>query len=93
MLLFVVRSRGSMISPPLPSAPLFLAIVATQVVAVLMCAYGILVPALPWSLIRIVWAYVLVWTILTDLVKLAYNYAKAMRAQETPLTAHDMLIR
>jgi len=35
MLLFVVRSRGSMISPPLPAAQLFLAIVATQIVAVL----------------------------------------------------------
>jgi H+-transporting ATPase len=82
-----------MISPPLPSAPLVLAIVATQVVAVLMCAFGILVPALPWSLVGIVWAYVLVWTILTDLVKLAYNYTVAMPAHETPLTAHDMTLR
>jgi H+-transporting ATPase len=41
MLLFVVRSRGSMISPPLPSAPLFLAVVATQIIAVLMCALRI----------------------------------------------------
>jgi H+-transporting ATPase len=93
MLLFVVRSRGSMISPPLPSAPLFLAIVATQIVAVLMCAYGILMPALPWSLIGIVWAYVLVWTVLTDLVKLGYNYAMAMPSHATPLTAHDMPLR
>jgi polyferredoxin len=62
MLLFVVRSRGSIISPPL------------QIVAVLMCAFGILVPTLPWTLIGIVWAYVIVWTILTDLVKLAFNH-------------------
>jgi H+-transporting ATPase len=55
MLLFVVRSRGSIVSPPLPSAPLFLAIVATQIVAVVMCAYGVLVPALPWTLVGIVW--------------------------------------
>src|SRR5208337_1781365 len=64
MLLFVVRSRGLIFSPPLPSAPLFLAIVATQIVAVLMCAFGVLVPALPWRLIGIVWAYVIVWTVL-----------------------------
>ena len=57
---------------PYPSWPLFGAIVATQVVAVLMCAYGVLVTALPWELIGFVWAYVIVWTILTDLVKLAY---------------------
>jgi H+-transporting ATPase len=93
MLLFVVRSRGSMISPPLPAAQLFLAIVATQIVAVLMCAFGILVPALPWTLIGIVWAYVIVWTILTDLVKLAYIHFTASPALETPLTAHTMNLR
>ncbi len=62
-----------MLAPPWPSAPLFLAIVATQIVAVLMCAYGVLVPALPWPLIGVVWAYVIVWTILTDIVKLIFN--------------------
>src|SRR5208337_2569088 len=93
MLLFVVRSRGSMISPPLPAAQLFLAIVATQIVAVLMCAFGILVPALPWTLIGIVWAYVIVWTILTDLVKLAFYHFTASPALETPLTAHTMSLR
>jgi H+-transporting ATPase len=93
MLLFVVRSRGSMISPPLPAAQLFLAIVATQIAAVLMCAFGILVPALPWTLIGIVWAYVIVWTILTDLVKLAFYHFTASPALETPLTAHTMSLR
>jgi H+-transporting ATPase len=93
MLLFVVRSRGSIVSQPLPSAQLFLAIVATQIVAVLMCAFGILVPALPWTLIAIVWAYVIVWTILTDLVKLAFNHITASPALETPLTAHNLNLR
>ena len=72
MLLFVVRTRNALMFAPYPSWPLFGAIVATQVVAVLMCAYGVLVTALPWELIGFVWAYVIVWTILTDLVKLAY---------------------
>ena len=93
MLLFVVRNRRSMISPPLPSAPLLLAIVATQIAAVLMCAYGILVPALPWTLIGIVWLYVIVWTILTDVVKLIFNHVTAPPGQETPLTAHAMALR
>ena len=93
MLLFVVRSRKSMILPPWPSAPLFLAIVATQVVAVLMCAYGVLVPALPWALIGVVWAYVVVWTILTDVVKLIFNAVTAEPERETPLSALASPIR
>jgi H+-transporting ATPase len=93
MLLFVVRSRGSMISPPLPSAPLLLAIVATQIAAVLTCAYGVLVPALPWGLIGIVWVYVIGWTIITDLVKLVFNNITAPPAQEIPLTAHALALR
>ena len=72
LLLFVVRTRRSIFMPPYPSAPLFLAIVATQAVAALMCAYGILVPRLPWSLIGIVWLYCLVWMVVTDVVKLIY---------------------
>jgi H+-transporting ATPase len=87
MLLFVVRSRRAMFLPPWPSAPLFFAIVATQIVAVLMCAYGMLVPALPWALIGVVWAYVVVWTILTDVVKLIFNAIFTAPKRETPLTA------
>jgi H+-transporting ATPase len=72
LLLFVVRTRRSIFLPPYPSWPLFLAIVATQAVAALMCAFGILVPELPWSLIGVVWLYVLVWMVVIDLVKLVY---------------------
>ena len=82
MLLFVVRTRASIFLPPYPSWQLFGAIVATQVVAVLLCAFGVLVTALPWQLIGFVWAYVLVWTVLTDLVKLAYyRYGPPSRAE------------
>jgi H+-transporting ATPase len=72
LLLFVVRTRTSLFLPSYPAAPLFLAIVGTQVVAVLMCAYGVLVPALPWLMIGLVWAYVLVWMVVMDIVKLGY---------------------
>ena len=87
MMLFVVRSRRAMILPPWPSAPLFFAIVATQIVAVLMSAYGVLVPALPWTLIGVVWVYVIAWTILTDVVKMIFNAIVAAPRRETPLTA------
>ncbi|MCW2284522.1 H+-transporting ATPase [Rhodoblastus acidophilus] len=90
MLLFVVRSRRMMLSKPYPSAPLFLAIVATQLIAVLMCGFGILVPKLPWSLIGVVWAYVIAWTVLTDLVKMVYDRVTRPPKNPTPLTANAM---
>jgi len=52
-----------------------------------MCAYGVLVPALPWPLIGVVWAYVIAWTILADVVKLIFNAVNAEPQQATPLTA------
>ena len=73
LLLFVVRTRGSVHRAALPGGALVPgAIVATQVVAVLMCGYGILVPQLPWAAIGGVWLYELVWMIVLDVVKLLY---------------------
>ena len=37
-----------------------------------MCAYGILVPQLPWAAIGVVWLYALAWMVVIDLVKLLY---------------------
>ena len=82
LLLFVVRTRRSLFLPPYPSAPLFLAVVGTQIVAVLMCAFGVLVPVLPWAMIGLVWAYVLVWMVVMDLVKLGYFRAADRRATQ-----------
>ena len=45
-------------------------VTATQIFAVLMCAFGWLVPALPWTLIGLVWLYVLAWMVVLDLAKL-----------------------
>jgi H+-transporting ATPase len=72
LLLFVVRSRHSVFVPPYPSAPLFLAIVATQIAAILICGYGFLMPKLDWSAIAAVWAWCLGWMVLIDIVKLIY---------------------
>jgi H+-transporting ATPase len=71
LLLFVVRSRSRFFSRPWPARPLFLAVVGTQVFAVLMCGFGWLVTAIPWSLIALVWAYMLAWMFLLDQAKLA----------------------
>ena len=70
LLLFVMRSRGSMFRPPWPAMPLFLAIVGTQIFAVLMCGFGWFVTALPWTIIGLLWLYMLIWMVVLDLVKL-----------------------
>jgi len=70
LMLFVTRTRGVFWKPPYPSSKLFFAIVATQIVAVLMCSQGWLVPALPWRIIGFVWGYNLGWMIVQDVVKL-----------------------
>ena len=53
LLLFVTRADRWFFRPPYPAAPLFGAIVATQVLAVLMCGFGWLVPAIPWTADRL----------------------------------------
>jgi H+-transporting ATPase len=70
LMLFVTRTRGAFWRPPFPSSKLFLAIVATQIAAVLMCSQGWLVPSLPWRIIGFVWGYNLVWMIVQDVTKL-----------------------
>jgi H+-transporting ATPase len=77
LLLFVVRTQNSVFKPPYPSAPLFLAIVGTQIVAALICGFGILVPKLPWSAIGAVWVYSLIWMVVLDVAKLIYYRAAA----------------
>jgi H+-transporting ATPase len=78
LLLLVVRTPYSIFKPPFPSWQLFLAIVATQIVAVLMCGFGILVPALPWAIIGLVRVYVLVWMLIIDAVKWVFLDRKSV---------------
>ena len=71
LLLLVMRSRSSFISPPWPAMTMFIAIVGTQILAVLICGFGWFVTALPWTIIGLVWLYMLAWMIVLDRVKLA----------------------
>ena len=70
LLLFVTRTERWFLLPPFPAAPLVWAILLTQVVAVLMCAFGWLVAPIPWKLIGWVWAYNLAWTFVLGGVRL-----------------------
>ena len=49
---------------------LFLAILLTQVFAVLMCGFGWLVPQIPWQLVGAVWLYNLIWMFVLGAVRL-----------------------
>jgi H+-transporting ATPase len=71
LLLFVMRSRETMIARPWPAIPLICAIVGTQILGVLICGLGWFVPAIPWTVIGLVWLYMLAWMVALDLVKLA----------------------
>jgi H+-transporting ATPase len=70
LLLFVARTERWMLRRPLPAAPLFWAIFLTQVVAVLMCGFGWLVPSISWTLVASVWVYNLVWMLVLGAVRL-----------------------
>ena len=58
-------------SRPWPAMPMVSAIVGTQIFAVLMCGFGWFVTAIPWTIIGLVWLYMLAWMFVLDGVKLA----------------------
>ncbi len=71
LMLFLTRSKKSFWSKPFPSRQLFLAIVLTQILAVVMVGFGVLVSPLPAVLIAAVWGYNLLWMLPLDRFKIA----------------------
>ncbi len=99
LLLFVTRTKKEFWEPPYPSWQLLTAIVTTQIVAVLMCGFGWLVPPLPWDLIGYVWVYIILWMIIQDLLKLglyallenrAAHKRRFLEIANQPLHPHPM---
>jgi H+-transporting ATPase len=91
LLLFVIRTKRSLFEPPYPSARLFWAIVATQIVAVVICVLGVGVRAIPAAAIILVWIYCLVWMVVLDILKLALRRIvdtrdRSMARQRTSLS-------
>lgn len=68
--LLVVRSREPFWKKPHPAAPLLWAVLGTQAVAALIVGLGIIVEAIPWKLVGLVWAYCLAWMFIEDFAKL-----------------------
>jgi H+-transporting ATPase len=98
LMLFLTRTKSFFWQPPLPSWPLFFAILGTQILAVLLSGFGLLIPAIPWWLIGVVWAYNIIWMFIQDLIKLAVYYMlaekpkykkKFLQTVNKPLHAHN----
>ena len=91
LLVFVIRTKRSLFQPPYPSAQLFWAIVATQIVAVIICVLGVGVRAIPAAVIILVWIYCLAWMVVLDILKLALRRIvdtrdRSMARQRTSLS-------
>ncbi|VVC05995.1 Uncharacterised protein [uncultured archaeon] len=68
LLFFIARTRGHFWTVK-PALRLFLAIVTTQMIATVITAQGILVPAIGWYHALFVWGYALVCFVVTDFAK------------------------
>ena len=68
--LFVARSKGHFWQKPYPSKHLLFAILATDLIATLMSAYGIILAPIGWKLTLFIWGYALSWMLVNDFVKL-----------------------
>ena len=87
LLLLLTRTKKAFWAPPHPSWQLLGAVVGTQILAVLMCGFGWLVPALPWHLIAWVWVYNLIWMVVQDGVKLGVYWLVERRSQHRQVFA------
>lgn len=70
LMLLVTRTEHWFFTKPFPAWQLFGAILATQVVAVLICGFGWFVPALSFKVIGLVWAYNLVWMCVMGVIRI-----------------------
>ena len=67
-MVFIARTKGPFWSVR-PALPLFLAVIITQFIATIITVYGILLPAMGWSLAIFIWIYALAAFLVTDLLK------------------------
>jgi H+-transporting ATPase len=88
LLLFITRSERWFFLPPFPAAPLFVAILLTQIVAWLMCGFGLLVPSIPWILIGWVLVYNIAWTFVLGGVRLITERFAAHRTAREVRSVH-----
>jgi H+-transporting ATPase len=68
--LFVARTKRPFLTRPYPALILLIAIILTQAIAASIVGFGLLVTAIPWVYVGIIWAYCLVWVFIEDWAKL-----------------------
>jgi H+-transporting ATPase len=88
LLLFITRTERWFFLPPFPAAPLFVAILLTQIAALLMCGFGWLVPSIPWTLIGWVWLYNIAWMFVLGGVRLTTERFAAYRTARQARSVH-----
>ena len=88
LLLFVTRTGRWFFQPPFPAAALLLAIILTQILAVLMCGLGWLVPSIPWTLIGWVWLYNIAWMFVLGAIRLITERFVTYRTARQVRSAH-----
>ena len=69
--LFVARTKGPFWSVK-PAKILLFTVILTQLTATLITVYGILLPAMGWSLAGLVWGYALALFLVTDFLKVRF---------------------
>jgi len=83
MTIFLTRTRGPFWSIR-PAKILWMAVLATQIVATLIAVYGFLMPPLGWGWAGFVWGYALICALLSDGVKLlAYRIFDPVKKSAT----------
>ena len=90
LLLLVARKENWFTKRPYPAAPLLIAMVATQLVAVLMCGFGILVPQIPWLVIGLVWVYLIAWLFVLGLVRIGIDHVLENRSARRAMSIDVM---
>ncbi len=68
--LYITRSEGWFWQRPWPSPILFWATFGTEIIGTLIAVYGFLITPIGWAYALWIWAYVLIWFLFNDMVKM-----------------------
>lgn len=89
MTVFLTRTRGPFWSIP-PAPILWIAVLGTQLIATFIAVYGFLMPPLGWKWAGFVWAYALIWALVSDRIKLyAYQLLDGVKPQSFSKVKED----
>ena len=97
LMLFLTRTKHFFWRRPYPAWMLLGAIVGTQGLGVILAGFGLLMPAIPWKVVGIVWIYNIIWMFAQDLIKVAAyrlienearHKSKYLEMMNRPLHAH-----